>query len=140
MPYKSDAQRRFFHAAESRGDIKPSTVEEFDKVSKGMKLPEHIKKLYEGGLIDEKEYQDFNARYHTSEGPEQREEQPMPAMGSEDGSKRTEHQDSEMPSKGADPYLTALFNDYRDDAEPEEMPSDEPSRDFLDALRRRKRS
>jgi hypothetical protein len=40
MPYKSDAQRRFFHAAEARGDIKPSTVKEFDAASKGKKLPE----------------------------------------------------------------------------------------------------
>jgi len=40
MPYKSDAQRRFFHAAEARGDIPASTVEEFDKASKGHKLPE----------------------------------------------------------------------------------------------------
>lgn len=44
MPYKSNAQRRYFHAAEERGDISASTVEEFDKASKGKKLPERVGK------------------------------------------------------------------------------------------------
>lgn len=132
MPYKSDAQRRYFHAAEARGEIKPSTVKEFDQASKGMKLKDHVKKLYEGGLIDESEYGDFNARYSLSDGKEQKSEQVQPGMG--------QHPESSMPSKGPDEYLTTLFNDYRDDAEPEEMREDEPSVEFLDALRRRKRS
>ncbi len=42
MPYKSDSQRRFFHAAEERGDISKSTVDEFDQASKGKKLPEKV--------------------------------------------------------------------------------------------------
>ena len=42
MPYKSEAQRRFFHAAESRGEIDPKTVKEYDKASKGKKLPEKV--------------------------------------------------------------------------------------------------
>jgi len=45
MPYKSDAQRRYFHYAEEQGKIKPSTVNEFDKASKGMKLPEKVSKF-----------------------------------------------------------------------------------------------
>jgi hypothetical protein len=55
MPYKSDAQRRFMHAAAARGDIPKKTVDEFDKASKGKKLPEkkdkfsRVKKLYGGG-------------------------------------------------------------------------------------------
>lgn len=42
MPYKSDAQRKFFHTdtAKKKG-ISAKTVEEFDKASKGMKLPKH---------------------------------------------------------------------------------------------------
>jgi hypothetical protein len=41
MPYKSDAQRRFFHSAgAAKAGIKPSQVKEFDSASKGMKLPE----------------------------------------------------------------------------------------------------
>ena len=44
MPYKSDAQRRKFHALLKRGEIKPSTVKEFDQASKGKKLPEKAKK------------------------------------------------------------------------------------------------
>lgn len=43
MPYKSDAQRRKFHALLKEGKIKPETVAEFDKASKGKKLPERVK-------------------------------------------------------------------------------------------------
>jgi DNA relaxase NicK len=40
MPYASDRQRRFFHTDTARRKgIKPSTVEEFDKASKGKKYP-----------------------------------------------------------------------------------------------------
>lgn len=42
MPYKSDAQRRFFHAALAKGDISKATVDEYDKASKGKKLPEKV--------------------------------------------------------------------------------------------------
>jgi hypothetical protein len=64
MPYKSDAQRRYFHAAEARGEISKETVSEFDQASKGKKLPEkvgigharkhqkrmeHAKKMWRGG-------------------------------------------------------------------------------------------
>lgn len=44
MPYKSDAQRRYFHAAEARGEISHKVVNEFDEASKGMDLPENVKK------------------------------------------------------------------------------------------------
>lgn len=43
MPYKSDSQRRYFHWAESQGKISPKVVNEFDKASKGKKLPEKKK-------------------------------------------------------------------------------------------------
>lgn len=46
MPYKSEAQRRYFHAAESRGEISPKTVKEYDKASKGKKLPEKVGKKF----------------------------------------------------------------------------------------------
>lgn len=43
MPYKSDAQRRFFHSAGAkRAGISKKTIKEFDKESKGKKLPEKI--------------------------------------------------------------------------------------------------
>lgn len=58
MPYKSDAQRKYFHAALDRGEIKPSTVEEFDKASKGMKLPNKVKQHYEGGQVKTKDEKD----------------------------------------------------------------------------------
>jgi len=40
MPYKSDAQRKYFHAAMVRGEISPSTVKEYDQASKGKSLPD----------------------------------------------------------------------------------------------------
>ena len=43
MPYKSRSQQRYFHAAEARGEIEPATVKEYDKASKGKKLPEKVK-------------------------------------------------------------------------------------------------
>jgi len=44
MPYTSNAQRKFFHTkmAKKKG-ITKSTVKEFDKASKGKKLPEKKK-------------------------------------------------------------------------------------------------
>ena len=42
-PYASEAQRRLFHAKENRGEISRKTVREFDKASKGRKLPEYAR-------------------------------------------------------------------------------------------------
>jgi len=45
MPYKSQAQRRFFHTdTAKRKGITSAEVKEFDQSSKGMKLPETAKK------------------------------------------------------------------------------------------------
>ena len=45
MPYKSDAQRRFFHTATAKAKgISAATVKEFDKESKGAKLPKKIRR------------------------------------------------------------------------------------------------
>lgn len=44
MPYKSDKQRKFFHAAAERGEISKATVAEWDRASKGKKLPEKAPK------------------------------------------------------------------------------------------------
>jgi hypothetical protein len=41
MPYKSDAQRRLFHSKNS--PVSKTKVEEYDKASKGKKLPEKVK-------------------------------------------------------------------------------------------------
>jgi hypothetical protein len=43
-PYASDAQRRKFHAMLERGEISKKVVDEYDKASKGMKLPEKVGK------------------------------------------------------------------------------------------------
>ncbi len=42
MPFKSEAQRKFMNVAAARGDIKQSTVDEFNQASKGKKLPQKI--------------------------------------------------------------------------------------------------
>jgi hypothetical protein len=43
MPYKSDAQRRFFHSPGAvKAGISSGVVNEFDKASKGMDLPEKV--------------------------------------------------------------------------------------------------
>lgn len=44
-PYKSEAQRKYIHWAESKGKIKSSTVKEFDEASKGKVLPERLHKV-----------------------------------------------------------------------------------------------
>jgi hypothetical protein len=40
MPFKSEAQRRYFEANKSRLERQGVNVEEWEKASKGMKLPE----------------------------------------------------------------------------------------------------
>ncbi len=47
MPYKSAAQRGKFHELLKEGKISKSTVDEFDKASKGKKLPYKVKKKSE---------------------------------------------------------------------------------------------
>lgn len=44
MPYKSKAQRGKFHVLEKQGKMSHKVVSEWDKASKGKKLPEHVKK------------------------------------------------------------------------------------------------
>lgn len=50
MPYTSDKQRRFFHTdtAKKKG-ITEAEVKEYDKASKGKKLPETSRKKKPGG-------------------------------------------------------------------------------------------
>lgn len=44
MPYKSEAQRKYFHANQKRLEKQGVNVEEWDKESKGLKLPKKVKK------------------------------------------------------------------------------------------------
>jgi hypothetical protein len=43
MPYKSEAQRAKFHELLKQGKITKATVDEYDKASKGKKLPKRVK-------------------------------------------------------------------------------------------------
>jgi hypothetical protein len=42
MPYRSDAQRKFFHANEKKLKKQGVNIKEWDDASKGMSLPEHV--------------------------------------------------------------------------------------------------
>jgi len=45
MPYKSDAQRKFFHSAGAKkAGLTAKKVAEWDKASMGLKLPKKVKK------------------------------------------------------------------------------------------------
>lgn len=45
MPFKSEAQRRWMHAAEARGELEPGTAARWQKHTKKQKkaLPERVK-------------------------------------------------------------------------------------------------
>lgn len=48
MPYRSDAQRRFFHSPGARrAGISASTTREYDSASRGARLPERAKSARE---------------------------------------------------------------------------------------------
>lgn len=51
MPYKSASQRRAFHAREKRGEIAASIVAEYDRKSKGLRLPERVAKKKTGAKL-----------------------------------------------------------------------------------------
>lgn len=42
-PFRSEAQRKYMNWAAENGKIKQSTVDEFNKASKGMHLPEKVR-------------------------------------------------------------------------------------------------
>jgi hypothetical protein len=46
MPYKSNAQRKFFHANEKKMEAQGVDVGEWDAASKGKKLPERAPKKF----------------------------------------------------------------------------------------------
>src|ERR1019366_3970967 len=55
MPYKSDAQRKFFHTDTAKeAGITDKEVKEFDKTSKGKDLPEKMK-MAEGGVTPDRD-------------------------------------------------------------------------------------
>jgi hypothetical protein len=43
MPYKSDKQRKYFHAHKKELEGQGVNVDEWDQASKGKKLPEKVK-------------------------------------------------------------------------------------------------
>lgn len=53
MPYKSQAQRRLFHHLVKQGKIAPEVVEEYDRESKGKRVPERVERKAHGGEVME---------------------------------------------------------------------------------------
>lgn len=53
MPYKSQAQRRLFHHLVKQGKLSPEVVEEYDRESKGKKMPERVERKAHGGEVME---------------------------------------------------------------------------------------
>ena len=45
MPYKSDAQRKYFHAHAKELMAKGVDISEWDKASRALKLPKRVKKI-----------------------------------------------------------------------------------------------
>lgn len=79
MPYKSDAQRKFFHTDTAKKEgITNAEVKEFDQASKGKELPEHTKKMADGG---EAEFED------AVPGPSER----LGIYNGKDGKQHAEH-------------------------------------------------
>jgi len=54
MPYKSEAQRKLFHHLAKQGKLAPSVVAEYDRESKGKRLPEYAGKKAFGGRVQAK--------------------------------------------------------------------------------------
>lgn len=50
MPYKSEAQRKYFHAHEEELKKQGVNIKEWDKASKGKKLPKKVTKGMAGGM------------------------------------------------------------------------------------------
>ena len=50
MPYKSEAQRKYFHAHEEELKKQGVNIKEWDKASKGKKLPKKVTKGMSGGM------------------------------------------------------------------------------------------
>jgi len=44
MPFKSKAQRRKFYALKDKGKMSQATIDEWEKATKGKRLPERVKK------------------------------------------------------------------------------------------------
>lgn len=161
MPYKSDAQRRYFHAAAARGEISKKKVQEFDEASKGKQLPERLWEggYAEGGPVISKEeaeklakalgmpqpaprpkpqgyFEGGTVRYRLQDKlMEYLRSQVNPEMSSEDGSKHTEHNDSPMPEEGYDRYMTVEPGDEHGQEGDEDALS---RQELLMELRRRK--
>lgn len=52
MPYKSEAQRKYFNSPEGKKKIGSEEVEHWNEVSKGMKLPKKVEEDKEMNVLD----------------------------------------------------------------------------------------
>ena len=76
MPYKSEAQRRFFNSKKGKEVVGKKNVEKFNRESKGLKLPEKVgkddeienKRIYTKGSADSKPMNEKEIEKHLDEG------------------------------------------------------------------------
>jgi hypothetical protein len=104
MPYKSDAQRKFFHSAGAKkAGITKAEVKEFDSASKGMSLPEKAKphmsegrRVMANSLSDairkKKEQDERRAMWRGGLADNERDIMPVQIVG-EDGIEQARRQD-----------------------------------------------
>jgi len=122
MPYKSNAQRKYFHYLEEKGKMPKKVVDEFDMASKGKDLPEH---MYEGGMpMDDEDHEmgEYNwHRYNSTGEPHTNDkfddEQDMEFMFG-GGIVPGEHGSQKMPAFGEHPE--SHYGEVDNDADDEE--------------------
>lgn len=54
MPYKSEAQRRFFNSEKGKEVVGEKNVKEFNKESKGLDLPEKVEEKDEDEILNKR--------------------------------------------------------------------------------------
>jgi hypothetical protein len=103
MPYKSKAQRRFFHAAEDRGEIPEGTAKRWEKhTPKGKSLPERAAKKAE--MIKYTKYAAMKAELKELASKRRAKKKPSSEMDSRDKTHEDYFEDSESSSRSQFPY------------------------------------
>ena len=80
MPYKSNAQQRYFHYLESKGKLPKKVVDEYDEETDFDSIPERVP-AYHGGMVGHLPRYDFDEEmgeasdYDSSGEPDKEEEE-----------------------------------------------------------------
>lgn len=96
MPYKSKAQERLFHYLESKGKMKKSVVDEYDKNTDQEDLPE---KMFGGGVIQSDDMND-NEKEKMSDMVWNAKFKIEPNYGKQSGDEESQRRDKEWLRRG----------------------------------------